>query len=101
MMRTGLSIASQVRISGDVIFNNLQGEMVLLNLKTGIYFGLDPVGSRAWQLIQDHGRLGPVRDAMLKEYKVAADRIWKDLQNLVTRLAENGLVEVIDEGTME
>lgn len=99
-MKTGLSIASQVRISDDVIFNNLQGEMVLLNLKTGIYFGLDPVGSRAWQLIQDHGRLGPVRDAMLEEYEVAADRIWKDLQNLVTRLSENGLVEVIDEGTM-
>ncbi len=99
--RTGLSIASQVRIPDDVIFNELQGEMVLLNLKTGIYFGLDPVGTRAWQLLRGDGRLGVVRDAMLKEYEVSADRIWKDLHDLITRLTEKGLVEVIDEGTME
>ena len=100
-MGTGLSMACRVRIKDDVIFNNLQGEMVLLNLKTGIYFGLDPVGTRAWQLIQDHGRLGAVRDALLEEYEVSADRISKDLKDLVTRLAEKGLVEVIDENTME
>ena len=97
-MNKGLSIASTVRIKDDVIFNDLQGEVVLLNLKTGIYFGLDPVGTRAWQLIQDHGSLGPVRDDMLGEYEVSAERLWEDLQDLVIRLADNGLVEVIDEG---
>ena len=96
-MSKGLSIASAVRIKDDVIFNDLQGEVVLLNLKTGIYFGLDPVGTRAWQLIQDHGRLEPVKDAMLGEYEVYAEDLWKDLQDLVIRLADHGLVEVIDE----
>jgi hypothetical protein len=89
-------LESTVRISDDVIFNDLQGEVVLLNLKTGVYFGLDPVGSRAWQLMQDHGRLGPVRDAMLQEYAVSAARLREDLLDLVTRLVESGLVEVID-----
>ncbi len=97
-MSKGLSIESAVRIKDDVIFNDLHGEVVLLNLKTGIYFGLDPVGTRAWQLIQDHGSLGPVRDDMLGEYEVSAEDLWKDLQDLVIRLADNGLVEVIDEG---
>ncbi len=96
-MSKGLSIESAVRIKDDVIFNDLQGEVVLLNLKTGIYFGLDPVGTRAWQLIQDHGSLGPVRDDMLGEDEVSAEDLWKDLQDLVIRLADNGLVEVIDE----
>ncbi len=96
-MSKGLSIDSAVRIKDDVIFNDLHGEVVLLNLKTGIYFGLDPVGTRAWQLIQDHGRLGPVRDAMLKEYEVSAERLWADLQDLVSRLADNELVKVIDD----
>ena len=97
-MSKELFIESTVRIKDDVIFNDLQGEVVLLNLKTGIYFGLDPVGTRAWQLIQDHGSLGPVRDDMLGEYEVSAERLWEDLQDLVIRLADNGLVEVIDEG---
>ena len=97
-MNKALSPQSTVRICEDILFNNLQGEVVILNPKSGIYFGLDPVGSRAWQLIQEQGRLGPVRDAMLKEYEVSAERLWEDLQKLVTRLADNGLVEVIDEG---
>ncbi len=97
-MNKGLSIASAVRITDDVIFNDLQGEVVLLNLKTGTYFGLDPVGTRAWQLIQDHGCLGSVKDAMLREYEVSAEDLWEDLQDLVIRLADKGLVEVIDEG---
>ncbi len=97
-MNKGLSIASAVRIKDDVIFNDLHGEVVLLNLKTGIYFGLDPVGTRAWQLIQDHGCLGPVKDSMLGEYEVSAEDLWEDLQDLVIRLVDNRLVEVIDEG---
>ncbi len=97
-MSKGISLTTPFRIQDDVIFNDLQGEIVLLNLKTGIYFGLDPVGTRAWQLIQDHGRLGPVRDAMLEEYEVSAERVEEDLLDLVTELLDNGLVEVIDEG---
>ena len=97
-MSRGLSIESAVRIKDDVLFNDLHGEVVLLNLRTGIYFGLDPVGTRAWQLIQDHGRLGSVRDVMLEEYEVSAERLWEDLRDLVSRLADNELVEVINEG---
>lgn len=96
-MRKGLSLKSAVRINDDVVFSDLKGEVVLLNLKTGIYFGLDPVGTRAWHLIQEHGRLEPVKDVMLQEYQVSEDRLGEDLQDLVTRLVENGLVEVIDE----
>lgn len=89
---------SAVRIRDDVLFNDLQGEVVLLNLKTGIYFGLDPVGTRVWQLIQEHGRLGSVREVMLGEYEVSAERLWEDLRDLVSRLADHELVEVINEG---
>ncbi len=96
-MSKGVSLASTIRINDDVLFNDLQGEIVILSPKTGVYFGLDPVGTRAWQLIQHHGRLGAVRDAMLKEYEVSAERLWEDLQDLITRMVDNGLVEVIDE----
>ncbi len=96
-MKTELSLTSTDRIKDDILFNDLQGEIVILSPKDGVYFGLDPVGTRAWQLIQHHGRLGAVRDAMLKEYEVSAERLEEDLQDLVTRLVDNGLVEVIND----
>ncbi len=96
-MNNRLSSESTIRINDDILYNDLQGEIVILSPETGVYFGLDPVGTRAWQLIQHHGRLGAVRDAMLKEYEVSAERLEEDLQDLVTRLVDNGLVEVINE----
>lgn len=96
-MSNRLSLESTIRINDDILFNDLQGEIVILSPMTGVYFGLDPVGTRAWQLIQHHGRLGAVKDAMLKEYEVSAERLWEDLQDLVSSLLDNGLVEVIDE----
>lgn len=40
------SLTSRVRIRDDVLSRDLQGEAVILNLNTGLYFGLDPVGTR-------------------------------------------------------
>ena len=52
-MATSPTLESRIRINDDVLFQELHGEGVLLNLKTGVYFGLDPVGRRIWQLAQE------------------------------------------------
>jgi hypothetical protein len=88
------SIESTVRISDDVAFRELEGESVLLNMRTGIYFGLDAVGTRIWQLIEQHGRLASVRDELVREFEVDADAATRDLLDLAGELAERGLVEV-------
>jgi len=45
------TLRDSIIIPDDVLFRELDGEAVLLNLKTGIYFGLNPVATRMWQLI--------------------------------------------------
>src|SRR4051812_15119232 len=59
-----VSIANRVKISDDVLFQELQGEAVLLELKTGVYFGLDKVGTRVWQLLGEQATIAGVVDAM-------------------------------------
>ncbi len=76
------------------MFHDLQGELVLLNLKTGVYFGLDSVGTRIWHLLREHGSLQKVRDSLVEEYEVIEARCEHDLLNLVSLLRENGLLEV-------
>jgi hypothetical protein len=89
-----LSLSATVRASDDVVFRELEGESVLLNLATGVYFGLDEVGTRIWQLIEQHGRLLDVRDAMTREFDVDADTAGRDLSDLVAQMSGRGLVEV-------
>ena len=91
-----LSLASRVRIGTDVVFHDLQGEMVLLNLKTGVYFGLDPVGTRIWQLCQAPTSVRRILDALLDEYDVTEARCATDLLEFIRRLREHDLVEAVD-----
>jgi hypothetical protein len=88
------SLASQVTIPEGIVFRDLQGEAVILNLDTGVYFGLDPVGTRTWHLLRQHGTLQKVLEALLDEYDVTEARCREDLLDLVARMEEQGLVRV-------
>lgn len=89
-----LSLNSHVKIPADVLDHDLQGETVILNLNTGVYWGLDPVGTRVWQLLQEQPRVGAILEILRAEYDAAEARLRQDLLDLLTRLMENGLVEV-------
>jgi hypothetical protein len=82
-----------VRVSSSTLHRELQGEGVLLQLDTGEYFGLDPVGERIWSLIAEHGDLDTVLSHLLEEFDVDADTIRRDLDALVTELIDHRLIE--------
>jgi hypothetical protein len=50
-------LADQITVSPEVLFQEVGGEAVLLDLKSESYFGLDDVGMRIWQLLQEQGSL--------------------------------------------
>jgi len=91
-MAASMSLNQEARISPDVLFQEVGGEAVLLDLKSESYFGLNEVGTRIWQLIEVNGNLTHVLDIMLDEYDVAPERMEADLMDLVGRLTEAGLV---------
>lgn len=89
-----ISLDSRVAIHEDAVFRELDGEAVILQLDAGMYFGLDPIGTRLWQLIETHGTLRPVLEAALAEFDVDPDVLEHDLLDLVSTLAEKRLVVV-------
>jgi hypothetical protein len=94
-MRTDISLTSQVKLNPEVLFQELQGEAVLLNLKSGVYLGLDAVGTRIWNLLQQHPRLEDVLNAVLGEYEVSQAQCLQDLLRLVSEMEQQGLAEVV------
>ena len=95
-MKSVVSLASRARVPDGIVFQSLQDELVLLNLHTGVYFGLNPVGARIWHLIQSHqpAPLKNVLNALVDEYDVQPDRCTGDLLSLIARLEENRLLEI-------
>jgi Coenzyme PQQ synthesis protein D (PqqD) len=91
-----LSRASTARIREDAVFRKLEGEAVILNLATGTYYGLDAVGTRIWELVQEQGRVDAVIEALLREYEVEPTRCEQDLLGLLHKLYAKGLIEIIN-----
>jgi hypothetical protein len=78
----------------DQVSSDLGGEVAILDLKAGVYYGLDAVGARIWSLIQEPRTVNEILNILLEEYEVEPERCERDLLVLLQRLAEEGLIEV-------
>ena len=84
----------KIKISQDVLSQEVSGETVLLDLKNESYFGLDEVGTRIWQLIQEKSEVDSVVEEMLKEYDVEEKLLRQDIEKLIKMLIDEGLLEL-------
>jgi hypothetical protein len=72
----------------------VHGEAVILQMKDGIYYSLDAVGARVWSRLQQPVTVHELRDLIVAEYDVDADRCERDLLALLHDLAAASLIEV-------
>ena len=85
-------LEASVRVNPDMLFSELEGEAVVLNLASGVYFGLNGVGARIWELLTAGKDLRAIKAALLDEFDVPADVCEADLLEVVGRMAADGLV---------
>ncbi len=89
-----MNARTRIVASKDQVSCDLAGESIILNLKNGIYYGLNPMGARIWSLIQERRRVDEVRDQILDEYEVEREVCERELLALLSDLEENGLIDV-------
>jgi hypothetical protein len=89
-----ISFDMRVTVSADVVTRHLDEELIMLDLDTENYFGLDEVGTRMWEVLSSTPSVQAAFDQLLSEYDVDAERLHVDLEKLVTQLLEHGLVRV-------
>ena len=96
-MKRPLSWSSRVVAAKDQVSSDLGGEVAILHLEAGTYYGLNVVGARIWSLIQEPISVKEIRDVLVSEYEVEPDRCETDLIAVLGKLADEGLIEVKDD----
>jgi hypothetical protein len=89
-----LAVHSIVAAAGHQASCPLGDEAAILNLNNSVYYGVNPVGARVWNLLQQPRSVQELRDALLGEYEVEADRCERDLLDLLEKMRSEGLIEV-------
>jgi hypothetical protein len=90
----GIELTSRVVASPDQVSCDIAGETVVLNLRDGVYYGLDSVGTRIWTLITDPLTVEEIRETLVAEYDVDSAECERQVLRLLGELLEHGLIEV-------
>jgi hypothetical protein len=78
--------------SPDVVFRDLDGEAVILDIASGTYFGLNAVGTRVWRMIEGGRNAAEVVDAIAAEYDADRATIASDVKRLLDELSARNLI---------
>lgn len=84
---------SKVVATKEHLSSDLNNESVILNLKSGVYYGLSAVGASVWNLIQQPRTVSEIQDALLEKYDVEPEQCERDLLALLQELEAEGLIE--------
>jgi sulfur transfer complex TusBCD TusB component (DsrH family) len=90
--------SATVVAAADLLSSTFDRELVILNLRDGVYYGLEDVGARLWSLLQRPITVAAIRDALVAEYDVEPARCGRDVRALLQDLAARGLIEVRERG---
>ena len=90
-----LAFENRVVVPPHVLVRHLDGESVLLNLETEKYFGLDATGTRMWDLVTASANIDAAYTQLLEEFEVEPQTLRGDLNDLMDRLIEHGLLQVV------
>ena len=89
-----LLLKNKVTVPDGVLVRDLAGELVLLNLNSESYFGLDEVGTRMWTVLTTSPSIDAAFDTLLITYEVEPVQLRNDLHNFIEKLVNLGLLDV-------
>jgi hypothetical protein len=89
-----LSLHSVVVATPEQVSCALGDESAILNMKNSVYYGMNAVGTRVWNLLVEPKSIVQLRDVLLDEYEVEPARCEQDLLYLLEQMRTEGLIEV-------
>lgn len=92
---SNLSKSTKIVVSKDVVSCDLGGETAMLDMKEGVYYGLNEMGTIIWEFIQEPITIQKIVENIIKEYEVDQETCYLDLIELLNQMIENRLVDVL------
>jgi len=89
-----LPLSTTITRHPDMLSAEIGGEAVMMSIENGAYFGLNPVATRIWDLIEQPKTVAELVQVITDEYEVEAAQCEADVQGFVSDMIERGLAQV-------
>ena len=94
MSKTTVALTTVVAQSPELVSTNIEGQTALLSILNGTYYGMDRVGSRVWELIEQPRAVAAVVDQLLLEFAVERATCEQHVLTFLQKLADADLLAV-------
>ena len=94
-MQRAIGADTLIRRGEELVASDLEGETVMMSVQSGMYYGLDSIGSRVWQLIEQPRSVSELCDILLQEYAVERAQCERDVIALLNEMHGEGIVDIL------
>ena len=80
--------------SSELVSSDIDGEVVMMSIENGKYYGLDKVGSRIWEVLENPLSVSELIDQLLVEFEVERETCEKDVMYFLQKLDDDNMLEI-------
>jgi hypothetical protein len=80
--------------NASVLTAEVEGEIVMMSIEKGLYFGLDDIASDIWKRIEPPCSFGALVDRLVADYEADRATVAADVQTLLGRMAAQDVVRL-------
>ena len=90
-----ITLNTTIKRNPELVASDMDGETVMMSIDNGEYFGLDPVGSRIWTLIENPVRIDKLIEQLLEEFDVTKEQCEIDTLEFLNQLQDKNLLIIL------
>ena len=89
-----LDVNQKISRHCDILSAEIGGEAVMMSIEKGAYFGLNPVATRIWDLLEQPKNIAELIQTITDEYEVSAEQAAEDVQGFVADMLARGIAQL-------
>lgn len=95
-MNTEITLKTKLRTDPSVVFNEMDGEIIMMSIANGEFYGINALGSRIWQMLETPKAVSEICDGLMSDFDVTREQCEQDVLLFLTRMVEKGVMTVAD-----
>ena len=85
-----------VKRSSDIIASEVDGEVVMMSVDKGMYFGMDSIGGDIWKKLEEPKTISRICEELNQEYAAELNTIQKDVNLFMKDLLDQNIIELVN-----
>ena len=92
--QTKIALTTIVKCNQEMLTSNIGDEIVMMSIENSAYYGLDPIGSKIWEMITEPIQVSDLCAQLMQRFEVSEQDCQRDVLNFLNQMRNEDLLTV-------